>query len=103
MHYATRDVPAMIIWLPRWHCGKEPACQCRRRKFNPWIGKIPWSRKWQPTSVFLPGKFHGNRSLLGYSPRGHKESDMTEHTPPGNNGASQTTPQPPALVLLAHL
>ena len=40
--------------------------------------KIPWSRKWQPTPVFLPGKSHGQRSLEGYSPQGHKESDMTE-------------------------
>ena len=40
--------------------------------FDPWIGKIPWGRKWQPTPVFLPGKSHGQRSLPGYSPRGHK-------------------------------
>ena len=39
-----------------------------------------WSRKWQPTPVFLPGKLHGQRSQAGYSPWGHKESDMTEHT-----------------------
>ena len=48
--------------LPRWHSGKESACQCRRCKrceFNPWIGKIPWRRKWQPTSVFLPGESQG--------------------------------------------
>ena len=49
-------------------------------KFNPWVRKIPWSRKWQPSPVFLPGKFHRQRSLAGYSPWGHKESDMTEHT-----------------------
>ena len=48
--------------------------------FDLWFGKIPWSRKWQPTPVFLPGKFHGQRSLLGYSLWGHKESDTTEHT-----------------------
>ena len=62
---------------------KEPACQCRRhqrRGFNPWAGKIPWRRKWQPTLVSLPGKSHGQRSLAGYSPWGHKESDMTEMT-----------------------
>ena len=47
--------------------------------FDPWLGKIPWSRKWQPTPVFLPGEFHGQRSLVGYSPWGHKESDTTEH------------------------
>ena len=40
--------------------------------------KIPWRREWLPTLVFLPGKFHGQRSLVGYSPWGHKESDMTE-------------------------
>ena len=39
-----------------------------QRRFNPWVGKIPWSRKWQPTPVFLPGEFHGQRSLVGYSP-----------------------------------
>ena len=44
---------------------------------SPWVGKI-WRRKWQPTSVFLPGEFHEQRSLVGYSPWGHKESDMTE-------------------------
>ena len=48
--------------------------------FNPWVKKIPWSRKWQPTPVFLPGKFHGQRRQMGYGPWGHKELDMTEHT-----------------------
>ena len=50
--------------------GKEPTCQCRRHKrcgFNPWVGKIPWRRAWQPTAVFLPGESYGQRSLLGYS------------------------------------
>ena len=46
--------------------------------FDPWVGKIPWRRKWQPTPIFLPGEFQGQRSLAGYSPWGHKESDMTE-------------------------
>ena len=46
--------------------------------FGPWVGKIPWSRKWQPTPVFLPGKFHGQRSLVGYSPWGPKELETTE-------------------------
>ena len=49
------------------------------RGFNLWVGKIPWSRKWQCVPVFLPGKFHGQRSLVVYSPCGYKESDMTEH------------------------
>jgi len=42
------------------------------------LGKIPWRRKWQPTPVFLPEEFHGQRSLAGYSPWGHKDLDMTE-------------------------
>ena len=50
------------------YCGKESDCQCRRCEFNPWVGKIPWRKKWQPTPVFLPGKSHGQRSLAGYSP-----------------------------------
>ena len=44
----------------------------------PWVGKISWRRKWQPTPVFLPGESHGQRSLAGYSPQGHKESDTAE-------------------------
>ena len=51
--------------------------QFRRGRFYPWVGKIPWRRKWQPTLVFLLGKSHGWRSLAGYSPWGHKESDTT--------------------------
>ena len=46
--------------------------------FNPWVGKIPWRRTWQPTPVFLPVEFHRQRSLVGYSPWGCKESDTTE-------------------------
>jgi len=51
---------------------------CWRPGFNPWVRKIPWRRKWQPTPVFLPGKSHGLRSLVGYSPWDRKESDTTE-------------------------
>ena len=57
-----------IIGLPRWYSGKEPTCQHRRCRFDPWVRKIPWRRKWKPTPVFLPGKFHEQRSLAGYSP-----------------------------------
>ena len=46
--------------------------------FNSWVGKIPWRREWLPTPVYLPGEFHGQRSLADYSPWGHKESDTTE-------------------------
>ena len=55
--------------LLRCRSGKEYACQCmrhKRRGFHPWVRKIYWSRKWQPTPVFLPGKLHGQRSLAGY-------------------------------------
>ena len=55
------------VGLPLWLSGNESACQCRRGGFDPWIGKIPLRRKWQPTPVFLPGKSHGQRSLAGYS------------------------------------
>ena len=69
--------------LPRWLSGKESTCQCRRCKrcgFNPWVRKVPWRRKQQPAPIFLPGKFYGQRSLVGYSSRGRTESDTTEHT-----------------------
>ena len=46
--------------------------------FDPWVRKIPWRRAWQPTPVFLPEESHGQRSLAGYSPWGHKELDATE-------------------------
>ena len=51
---------------------EESTCHCRRCKFNPWVRKIPWRRKWQPTPEFLPGKSHGQRNLAGYSPWTHK-------------------------------
>ena len=69
--------------LPGGPSGKESACQCRRckrRRFDPWVGKIPWNRKWQPTPILLPGKFHRQRSLVGCSPWGYKVSDLTEAT-----------------------
>ena len=50
----------------------KESCQWRRHEFEPWIGKILWRRKWQSTPVFLPGKSHGQRSLMGYSPWGCK-------------------------------
>ena len=58
--------------------GKEPACQCRRCKtckFNPWVKKTSWNSKWQPVPLFSPRKFHGQKTLVGYSPWGHKEPD----------------------------
>ena len=58
--------------------GKESACNAGDQGSIPGWGKIPWRRKWHPTPVFLPGKSYGWRSLAGYSPWGHKESDATE-------------------------
>ena len=69
------------IVLQRWLRRKESACQCRRYRrcrFDPWVGKIPCRRKRQPSPVFLPGESHGQRSLVGCSPCGRKESDRTE-------------------------
>ena len=60
------------LGLSWWLSGKETACQCRRHGFDPWVGKILWSRKWWLTPVFLPGKSHRERSLAGYSPWGCK-------------------------------
>ena len=67
--------------LPWWLSSKESTYQCRKYKryrFDPWVQKISWSKKWQPTPVFLPGKYHGQRSLMDYSPQGGKGSDTTE-------------------------
>ena len=64
--------------LPWWLSGKESACHYRRLGFNPWIRKIPWRRRWQPTPVLLPEKCHGQRSLVGSSPQGWKETYTTE-------------------------
>ena len=70
-----------FMGFPDGTSGKESACQCRRHKrheFNRWVRRISWSRKWQLTLVFLPGKSHGQKSLAGYSLWGHTESDRTE-------------------------
>ena len=71
----------VLVRLSSWCSDKESACKCRRYRrlrFDPWVGTTSWSRKWQPTPGFLPGKFHRQRSLVGYSPWGRKESDVTE-------------------------
>ena len=61
------QISASIYWIPSRDQGSFP-----------WVRKIPWRREWQPTPVILPGKSHGQRSMVGYSPWGRKESDMTE-------------------------
>ena len=61
--------------FPSGTSGKESPCQCRRHKrvgLYPWVGKIPWRRKWQPTPVFLPKETLGQKSLVSYSPQGDK-------------------------------
>ena len=71
----------VTLGFPGGTSGKVPACQCRgpkRHGFNPCVGKIPWTRKWQPTLVFLHGEFHGQKNLAGYNPWGCKELDTTE-------------------------
>ena len=90
------------VWLRFvWCFGASLVLRCLsvcmqfwRPGLNPCVGEIPWRMKWQPTQVLLPGKFHGWRNLVGYSPWGHKESDATEllhlcdpmgHSPPGKN------------------
>ena len=57
-----------VCGLPWWLSSKESTCQCRRCGFTPWVWKIPWRRKWQPTLVYLPGESHGQRSQAGCSP-----------------------------------
>ena len=72
----------LLLGLLRWFSGKESDCQCgraRKHGFDPWVRKISWSGKWQPAPAFLPGKFHGQRSLADYNPWSHKELDTTEH------------------------
>ena len=63
--------------LPSWLSGQEPGRQCRRCRFDPWVGKIPWRRKWLPSPVFLPGKYYGQRSLAGTVHGVAQEPDMT--------------------------
>ena len=65
-------------WFPWWLRQQRICLQCRRPGSIPWVGKIPWRRKWLPTPVFLPGEFHGQRSLVGCSPWDNKELDTTE-------------------------
>jgi len=60
------------LGFPGDSVSKESSCQCRRPGFDPWVRKIPWRRAQQPTPVFLPGKSHGQRSLVGYSLWGYK-------------------------------
>ena len=72
----SKDI--QMAGLPWWPGSKQSTCQRRRPGFDPWVRKILWRRKWQPTSVFLPQKSHGQRSLSSYSPWGRKQLDTPE-------------------------
>ena len=74
---STRIPASPILRFPEWLGAKESTFQCRRCRFDPWVGKSPWRRKLQPIPVFMPGESHGEKSPAGYSPWGHKESDTT--------------------------
>ena len=71
-HVLLYDRSLLVIYFPWWLSWWRNHLQCRRWRFDPWIRKIPGRRKLQPTPVFLPGKFHGQRSLVGYSPQDHR-------------------------------
>ena len=76
-----RSILLVFFRLLGWRSWWRTRCQWWRHKicgFDPWVGKVPWRRKWPPTPVCLPGESHGQRSPAGYSPRGHKEPDATE-------------------------
>ena len=78
-----RNVSDTHFTQPHKCCSsKESVCQCwrhKKHKFGLWVSMIPWSRKWQPSPIFLPEKFHGQRNLVGYSSCGCKELDMNKH------------------------
>ena len=69
-----------ITELPRGLSSQESAYRRRRHRFNSWVGKMPWRRKWQPAIVSLPGRSHGQRSLAGYSPQGRRVRHDLAHT-----------------------
>ena len=94
-----RHVNALFLVLslnkyPDGPVGKESPCQCRRHGFSPWVGKIPWRRKWQLTPAFLLEKAHGQRSLVGYIPWGCKrvEHDLVTKQQQTNDGLPSLDP-----------
>ena len=68
----------ILLGLSRWLDSKESTCQCRSCKLDMLVRKIPWRRKWKPTPIFLPGKSHRQKILVGYSPWGCKKPDTIE-------------------------
>ena len=86
--------------LPRWLSGKESACQCRKAWVRSLGQEDPRRRKWQPTPVFLPGKAHGQRNLVGYSPWGCKRVRHDLVTKQQQGQCKALPLYPPALFLL---
>ena len=74
----SRNWPSQVVLVVKNPLASKG--EVKSRRFDPWVRKIPWRRKWQPTSVFLPEESHGQRSVAGYSPGGRTESYMTEVT-----------------------
>ena len=81
VHHCPSDAPSFSQIIrdiqAKRPSGKESACprrRCETCRFDPWVGKIPWRRKWQTTPVFLPAKFHRQGNLAGYSPRGSQKN-----------------------------
>ena len=70
-------VDSSVVGLPCVSNGKKNLSAMQETRVDPWVGKVPWRRAWQPTRVFLPGESHRQRRLAGYSPRGRKGSDTT--------------------------
>ena len=77
-HFVLENSYRINLGLPWWLSWLRIHLQGGRPGFDPWVGKIPWRRKWQPTLVLLPRESHRQRSLMGYNPWGYKELDMTE-------------------------
>ena len=84
--------------LPGGANSKEFACKYKRHRLDPWVGNISWKRKWHPTPVFLPEEFHGQRSLVGYSPWGGKEWDTTECLSNSSRPSLPASGLPPSLA-----
>ena len=98
-------IPNRLPWWLRW---ERIRLQRGRPGVHPWVGKIPWKRAWQPTPVCLPGGSHGQRSLVGYHPRGRKEPEMTEqlntaHSPSPSVGHMHAHCISHIRVLFTHL
>ena len=85
VHWERKSHWEVVPGLPWWLRWLRIQLQCGSPGFDPWVGKISWRREWLPTPIFLPGEFHGPRSLAAYSPCGCRESDMTKRLSPHTN------------------